>query len=147
MALSVMTSERYQVELDVLNSKLSPNLFRFRDVDGPAPNLVIAVRTNRGNVYTLYFDLQGFPDSGPPKVFVTRMLRTRSGEEMSGCSAPMCTLPSEHGWTRIRHYDGASWTSTVSLYKIYVISRLWLVMYELHLQNGRPLAHYLNHED
>lgn len=141
-----MTSERYQAELAVLSAKLTPNLYKFRDIGGSAPNLVIAARTNRGNVYTLYIDLQGFPDSDPPKVFVTRMLRNRSGEEMSGCSAHMHTLTSEHGWTRICHYGGAAWTPMVSLYKIYVKCRLWLEMYELHLQNGLPIDYYLNHQ-
>ena len=142
-----MTSERFTAELSVLGSKLSSNLFRFRDMGTRNPNLVMAARTNRGTVYTLYFDLRGFPDSGPPKVFVTRMLRTRSGTEMSGASHSMHTLTSEHGWTRICHYGNTSWTPYVSLYKIYVRCRLWLEMYELHLQTGHDIAYYLNSQD
>lgn len=141
-----MTRERYQAELGVLSSKFPPNLYRFRDMGGSSPNLVIAARTNRGNVYTLYIDLCDFPDSVPPKVFVTRMLRNKAGEEMDGCSASMHTLTSEHGWTRICHYGGDAWTPQVSLYKIFVKCRLWLEMYEQHLHNGRPIDYYLNHQ-
>ena len=104
-----MTNERYEAELSVLTSKLTQNLFRFLDMGTHSPHLVLAARTNRGNIYTLYVDLRGFPDSSPPKVFVTRMLRTRSGSDMDGCSAQMHTLTSEHGWTRICHYGGESW--------------------------------------
>ena len=141
-----MTSERFSAELAVLSKKLSPNLFKFLDMATAKPHLVMAARTNRGNIYTLYVDLRGFPDSVPPKVFVTRMLRTRGGADMDECSAQMHTLSSEHGWTRICHYGGESWTPYVSLYKIYVKCRLWLEMYELHLQNGRPIDYYLNHQ-
>lgn len=142
-----MTNERFAAELSVLGSKLPSNLFKFLDMGTRNPHLVLAARTNRGNVYTLYVDLRGFPDSTPPKVFVTRMLRTRSGADMDSCSSRMHTLTSEHGWTRICHYGGVSWTPYVSLYKIYVKCRLWLEMYELHLQNGRDIDYYLNHQD
>ena len=141
-----MTSERYSEELSVLRRKLSPNLFRFLDMGTSTPHLVLAARTNRGNVYTLYVDLRGFPDSSPPKVFVKQMLQTRSGEDMDGCSAQMHTLASEHGWTRICHYGGESWTPYVSLYKIYIKCRLWLEMYEEHLATGYTIDTFLKHQ-
>ncbi|MBQ3289217.1 MAG: hypothetical protein IJH50_07395 [Kiritimatiellae bacterium] len=106
---------------------------------------MMAARTNRKNIYTLYIPLDGFPES-MPKVFVTRMLLSRSGEKLDSPSASMHTLQSENGWTRLCHYGSNSWTSDVSLYKIYIKCRLWLEMYELHLQTGNDIDYYLSHQ-
>lgn len=140
-----MTQSRYEAELQVLNRYLTPNLFKFKDMGTSRAHLVMAARTNRKNIYTLYIPLDGFPET-LPKVFVTRMLKSRTGEDLDGASAAMHTLPSENGWTRLCHYASDSWTEDVSLYKVYIKCRLWLEMYELHLQNGRPIDYYLNHQ-
>ena len=140
-----MTKSRYEAELQVLNRYLTPNLFKFQDMGTSRAHLVMAARTNRKNIYTLYIPLDGFPEA-LPKVFVTRMLQNRSGEILNEASAAMHTLPSENGWTRLCHYAADSWTEDVSLYKVYIKCRLWLEMYELHLQNGRPIDYYLNHQ-
>lgn len=140
-----MTKSRYEAELQVLNRYLTPNLFKFQDMGTNRAHLVMAARTNRKNIYTLYIPLDGFPET-LPKVFVTRMLKSRTGEDLDGASAAMHTLPSENGWTRLCHYAADSWTEDVSLYKVYIKCRLWLEMYELHLQNGRPIDYYLNHQ-
>lgn len=140
-----MTRSRYEAELQVLSRYLTPNLFKFQDMGTCRAHLVMAARTNRKNIYTLYIPLDGFPET-LPKVFVTRMLKSRAGEDLDGASAAMHTLPSENGWTRLCHYAGDSWTEDVSLYKVYIKCRLWLEMYELHLQNGRPIDYYLNHQ-
>ena len=141
----MMDSERFSLELQVLRQKLPPNLFRFRDLDTAWPYLVIGARTNRGNVYTLRIELENFPN-GVPAVFVTRMLLDHNGNPLSDASATMHTLPSENGRTRLCHYGFDSWTPMVTLYKIYVKCRLWLEMYELHLQTGHNIDYYLNHQ-
>ena len=141
----MMDNARYGLELQVLQQKLPPNLYRFCDMDKPAPYLLAGARTNRGNVYTLRIELAEFPQE-IPKVFVTRMLQDRAGRPLSGASASMHTLPAEGGRTRLCHFGYDSWTPLVSLYKIYVKCRLWLEMYELHLQTGRPIDYYLNHQ-
>ncbi len=141
----MVDSDRYRLELHVLQQKLPPNLYRFCDLDKPAPYLLAGARTNRGNVYTLRIELAEFP-LHIPKAFVTRMLQDRAGRPLSGASASMHTLPSEHGRTRLCHFGYDSWTPLVSLYKIYVKCRLWLEMYELHLQTGHPIDYYLNHQ-
>lgn len=140
-----MTRSRYEAELQVLNRFLTPNLFKFQEMGTGRAHLVMAARTNRKNVYTLYIPLDGFPET-MPKVFVTKMLRSRDGEPLNEPSAAMHTLASENGWTRLCHYAGSSWTEDVSLYKVYIKCRLWLEMYELHLQTGKPIEYYLNHQ-
>lgn len=139
-----MDNRRYQAELNVLQKKLAPNLYRFIDMDTELPYIVMAARTNRGNVYTLRIELDEFPKE-IPKVFVMKMLKTKDGHPMNDCSASMHTLTSEHGWTRICHY-GSSWTPAISIYKVYVRCRLWLEMYEQHLKTGNPLDYYLDHD-
>lgn len=142
-----MNNERYRAELAVLSKRVPENAFRFFNTEGSAagsPYLLIAAITNGGGLYTLRIDLASFPDSAPP-VFVTRMLRNSSGEEMSGCSHEMHTLTSENGWTRLCHYGYSEWTPAVSLFKVYVRCRLWLEMYEAHLRTGNTIDYYLSH--
>ena len=141
----MMDSERYRLELQVLQQKLPSNLYRFCDMDKPWPYVVLGARTNRGNVYTLRINLENFPNA-VPSVFVTRMLYYCHGNPLSDASASMHTLPSENGRTRLCHYGFDSWTPMVTLYKIYVKCRLWLEMYELHLQTGHNIDYYLNHQ-
>lgn len=141
----MMTPERYQLEQRVLSRHMPKNTYVFKNIGSSSPHLLIAARTNRGNVYTLRIDLDIFPNS-IPHAFVTKMLKDKSGSLLDDPSASMHTLSSEHGYTRICHYGTNSWTPNVSLFKIYVKCRLWLEMYELHLQTGRPIDYYLNHQ-
>ena len=141
-----MTQERYELELGVLQRKLAPNLYRFFDLDTDEPYVVFGARTNRGNVYTLRIELEDFPEN-IPKVFVTRMLKDKKGNDLDSCSACMHTLTSEHGRTRICHFGFDSWHPEVSLYKVFIKSRLWLEMYEQHLRTGKDIDYYLNHQE
>ena len=141
-----MTNERYLAEQSVLRNKLAPNLFKFLDMGTRTPHLVLAARTNRGNVYTLRIELEDFPEN-IPKVFVTRMLKDKKGNDLDSCSACMHTLTSEHGRTRICHFGFDSWHPEVSLYKVFIKSRLWLEMYEQHLRTGKDIDYYLNHQE
>ena len=140
-----METARYQAELSVLSRRLPSNAYCFRDMSSACPYLLMAARTNSGNIYTLKIELAAFPMS-VPKVFVTKMLKDKSGKELRGVSGAMHTLESEHGYTRICHYGSSSWTPNVSLYKVYVKCRLWLEMYEAHLRTGHPIEYYLNHQ-
>lgn len=142
----MMTPERESAERDVLRRKLPGYDYRFIDMETSKPYIVMPARTNRGHIYTIRIELDEFPNE-IPKAFVTKMLKTKSGNPMSGCSASMHTLTSEHGYTRICHYGHSSWTPMVSIYKIYVKCRLWLEMYELHLQTGHDMDYYLNHQE
>ncbi len=141
----MMDNSRYQAEIRVLQSKLPSNLYKFMDMGTSTPYVIMAARTNRGNIYTLRIELRDFPTS-IPKVFVQKMLYTKAGEPMNNCSASMHTLTSENGWTRICHYGNNAWTPGVSIYKVYVKCRLWLEVYEQHLKTGKPLDYYLAHQ-
>lgn len=140
-----MDNARYQAELNVFRKKLPSSWYCFEGIGTSSPILKMAARTNSGNVYTLHFDLSQFPMS-VPKVFVTKMLKTKNGVDMSGASSAMHTLGSERGWTRICHYGSGSWTPNVSLYKVFIKCRLWLEMYEAHLRTGQNIDYYLNHQ-
>jgi len=140
-----MDNARYQAELSVFRNKLSSSWYHFEGIGTSNPVLKVAAKTNSGNLYTLHFDLGGFPES-MPKVFVTKMLKSYTGRDLNDCSSSMHTLTSEYGWTRICHYGGSSWTPNVSLYKVYVKCRLWLEIYEAHLRTGKKIDYYLNHQ-
>lgn len=136
---------RFEAEKELLRAKLPEDGWRFVDLNGSRPILAMAVRTKRDNLYTIHIELERFP-MGVPKVFVTEMLKTRDGKEMSDKSASMHTLGAERGCTRICHYGPDSWTPGVSLYKVYIKSALWLNVYELHLMTGKPMDYYLKHQ-
>lgn len=140
-----MEQRRYNAEVEILKDRIGENLFRFSNRGKPDEYAVFGARTNRGNVYTLRIELAGFPDD-IPDVYVTKMLKDRDGNDLDEISADMHTLEPKNGWTHICHHGGASWTPRISLYKVYVKCRLWLEMYELHLQTDKPLDYYLNHQ-
>ena len=115
------------------------------DMSTSCPYIVMAAKTNSGNVYTVRIDLANFPNS-KPEAFVRKMLYTKSGEAMNGPSAAMHTLSTKYGFTQICHYADSAWTPMVSIYKVYVKCRLWLEMYDLHLKTGKNMDYYLNHQ-
>ena len=142
-----MDKHRLIAEESLLARKFPSNVFRFFNKENAETTyLRIGAKTNSGNVYTLHIDLKDFPIE-QPKVFVTKMLKSKSGQDLDSPSSAMHTLSSEHGWTRICHYGYNSWTPNVSLYKVYVKCRLWLEMYEAHLRTGHNLDYYLNHQN
>lgn len=140
-----MTQERFELEDAVLAHYLPRNMFRFRDMNTSSPYLQAGVVTNDGKCFILNIRLSGFPAS-KPKVYVEEMLRTKSGALMDSASAPNHTLTSWNGWTQLCHYNDASWTNDVSLWKVYLKCRLWLEMYQAHMRTGKNMDYYLNHQ-
>ena len=141
----MITPQRLQMEKAVLQRHMPSNTYLFKDLPTDKPYVLMAAKTNSGNIYTIRIDLGQFPNS-IPHAFITKMLRDKSGKPMNSTSACMHTLTSEHGYTRICHYGSNSWNPNVSIFKIYIKCRLWLEMYELHLRNGKPLDYYLCHQ-
>lgn len=139
-----MTPERLQLEKQVLASKLPGNIYRFMDMDQPEPYLIMAAKTNRGKIYTIKIMLNEFPNS-KPEVYVNKMLYTKTGRAMDSPSAHMHTLSSRNDCTQICHYGDNAWTPMLSLYKVYVRCRLWLEIYDLHLETGNDMDYYLDH--
>ncbi len=144
----MMDYRRYQAELQVLNQKMLPNSFKFFDMNTSNPYVLMAAVTNRGRgmrkVYTLRMDLENFPYEAP-YVSTTQLLYTKSGKPLDSGQSGMHCLWSEHGGTGICHY-GSSWNPSISLYKVFIKCRLWLEMYELHLQTGMPIGYYLKED-
>ena len=140
-----MDTARLNLEKSVLQRYLPSNTYVFKDTSTSHPYVLMAAKTNRGNVYTIRIDLDEFPND-VPHAFVTKMLKTKAGKNMDGASSSMHTLSSEHGYTRICHYGPSFWNPNVSIYKVYIKCRLWLEMYELHLQTGKPMDYWLNHQ-
>ena len=141
-----MERRRFEAERQVLLGHLGENLFKFFNEDTDDAYVVMGARTNRGNVYTLRIELRRFPFE-VPAAYVTKMLLDKAGDPLDEPSASMHVLRQKNGCTRICHYGVASWTPRVSIFKVYVKCRLWLEMYELHLQTGRPIDYYLNHQE
>lgn len=143
----MITPQRLEQEKMLLKARQVPeNTYRFMDVNTILPYVIFAARTNRGNVYTIRIDLDEFPNK-VPCAFVTKMLRDRNGHKLAHPSAVMHVLESQYGYTRICHYGFDSWTPNVSLFKVYVKCRLWLEMYELHLETGNGISYYLNEQE
>lgn len=138
----MMTASRYHAEIEALSLSLPPNMFRFCDMDSDMPYLKLVAITNSKTMYTIRVDLDQFPES-IPKVFVTKMLKSKSGKELDSPSHEMHTLSSEHGYTRICHYGNSSWAPDVALNKVYLKVRVWLEAYEAHLKTGKNLCEYL----
>lgn len=138
----MMTAGRYHAEVAALQLSLPPNMFKFCDMDSDLPYLKMVAITNSKNIYTLRVDLDKFPES-IPKVFVTKMLKSKQGRDLNSASHEMHTLSSEHGFTRICHYGNSSWTPNVALNKVYLKCRVWLEAYEAHLKTGDNICEYL----
>lgn len=71
----MMDDKRLEAEKQVLSSKLPSNSYRFMDMSTSCPYIVMAAKTNSGNVYTVRIDLANFPNS-KPEAFVRKMLYT-----------------------------------------------------------------------
>lgn len=140
-----MTEERLILEKAVFRQEMPMLQLVFKDMDTDSPYVLMPVKANTGKVYTLRIDLAGFPNQ-LPHAFVTKMLKTKDGETMDCPSSTMHTLTSEHGYTRICHYGSSSWSTNVSLFKVYIKCALWINIYELHLKNGQTMDYYLNHQ-
>lgn len=67
-----MNKERLEAEQKVLSKKLPSNIYRFMDMESSKPYIVMAAKTNCGNVYTIRIELNEFPNQ-IPKVFVAQL--------------------------------------------------------------------------
>jgi len=141
----MIDSQRKNLEEQILAYYLPRNMFRFKNIGTNTPCLEAAVQANDGSQYLLYFDLAPFPAS-KPRVYVEKMLHTKSGEPMDSASASNHTLTSKDGWTQLCHYNDNVWTPDVTLWKVYLKCRLWIEMYRAHLRTGKNMDYYLNHQ-
>ena len=140
----MMTIDRLNAEANLLNRKLPSGVWKFMDMKTATPYLVIAAKTNRGILYTIRIDLQNFPEE-IPNAYIVKHLKDWQGNDIRMC-AEMHFLGYQGNMSKICHYGYASWTPAVSLYKIYIKCRLWLEIYEMHLDTGPQIDHYLTHQ-
>ncbi len=138
-----MDLARVKFEDKILTHYLPRNIFRFRNIGAPNPYLQAAIQARDGAVYLLYFDISEFPTS-KPRVYVQQMLYTHSGQPMDSCSVQNHTLKSWNGWTQLCHYIFGD--SDITLWKVYLMCRIWIEMYRAHLRTGKPIDYYLNHQ-
>jgi hypothetical protein len=109
----------------------------------------IPLRTNRGNAYTLRL-VAGprYPDVIPRAYLVApHDLRDARGTRLTdlGVSVSMHLLSPEGANPQICHDHPGRWNASQTLYKVAVKVRVWLEMYEAHLENGLPLDTWLSH--
>lgn len=138
----MIKADRLEAEKAVLQNKLPSNIYMFREMGTSTAHLIVAARTNRGNIYTLKIMLNTFPEK-VPEVFLTRRLKMKNGDDIPSYSHEMHTLNCGVNSTQICHYSESEWTPMVSLYKVYVKCRLWLEVYEQHLKSGKDINYYL----
>ena len=142
----MLTPQRLAMERAVLARKLPANTYHFCNMQTDCPFLAVAARTNSGTIYTVRIELMNFPDQ-VPAAGVTRMLCDRMGRPLDTCDGQMHVLNCDwQSGTRICHYGTLSWTPNVSLYKVFIKCRLWLELYELHLRTGKPIDHFVVHQ-
>ena len=137
-----MTQKRLEQEKQILERNFSANCFVFKDMETDCPYVLMAVKSNKGKVYTIRIELADFPEKCP-NVYVTRMLYDAEGNPMVGTDECPYTYPSKYGYTRIKHYSPDMWTNTVPIYKVYCVASLWINIYERSIDTGRSMKSYL----
>jgi hypothetical protein len=130
-----MDKERLKVEQDILERKMPENSYRFMDLDTTKPYLVLAAKTNRGNVYTLRIELDEFPNN-VPELYVKSKIILKSGQSIPENDEFWNTLYHKDGMIGIRHYGQNSWTPMVSLYNVYLRGKMWLENYDNYMYNN-----------
>ena len=141
----MMTQSRSRDENMILDHYLGPKAYAFGGTGTSSPYLKAAVKTNNGKVYVLYYDLSTFPTT-KPKVYVTQMLYTKSGEPMNSPNGVNHTLSSWNNWTQLCHYSDTQWTPDITLWHVYLKCRVWLEIYQTHLRTGKTMESMLKHQ-
>lgn len=144
-----MNNSRLQSEIFALKQDgYQEKQFRFLNIGTASEHLVFAMKTNSGKVYTLRIDIPlDYPNS-VPAVYITnpKPLRTKLGASMLEPDANMHTLSGKDGCVRICHFGYNSWSPRQTLAKVIMKCRIWLEVYESHLQTGVPLGNILPHD-
>ena len=144
-----MDNSRLQDEIFALKKDgYSNSQFRFLNVGTLSEHMIFAMRTNSGKVYTLRIDIPNDYPNSKPEVYITnpKGLITKSGESMLATNASMHTLTGKDGCVRICHFGDISWGPRQSLAKVITKCRLWIEVYEAHLQTGEPIGNILPHD-
>ncbi len=123
----MMDAERLNAEKLLLERKLPSNCYRFRDMETDFPYIVMAAKTNRGNLYTLRIDLELFPENRPKLYIVNKF--NKDGDKLFLNSNPSIhTIECEKGMMLLDYIT--SWSPIISLYSVYYRGKMWLEMFE-----------------
>jgi len=144
-----MNNTRLQEEIFALKQDgYADKQFKFLNVGTASECLMFAMRTNSGNVYTLRIDIPADYPNSVPAVYITnpKPLKTQSGLSMLDANSNMHTLTGKDGCVRICHFGNNSWSPRQTLSKVVMKCRIWLEVYEAHLQTGIPIGDILKHD-
>ena len=122
-----MDAERLIAEKSILERNLPSNCYRFLDMDTNSPYIVLAAKTDHGNLYTLRIDLDFYPENRP-NMYVVNKLDVDSNKTFLNSNLPIQTIECEKG-LMLSNYIG-SWSSMISLYNVYYRGKMWLEMFE-----------------
>jgi hypothetical protein len=103
--------------------------------------------SNSGRPFSLRVSLpSGYPDECPAS-YITSPSPLRgyfSRIESYGTSHDMHTWVTDRpGWVKICTYHPEHWSAAHSIAKVVRKGQLWMLAYECHLQDGRPIADFL----
>ncbi len=144
-----MNSSRLESEIFMLKQDGYGNKqYRFMNVGTSSECLIFAIRTNSSKVYTLRIEIPGDYPNSIPAVYITdpKPLRTKSGTLMPELNTSMHTLANKDGCVRICHFGPNSWSPRQTLAKVVMKCRIWLEIYESHLQTGVSIGDILRHD-
>jgi ubiquitin-protein ligase len=144
-----MNSLRLQGEIFALKQDgYGDKQFKFLNAGTSSECLMFAMKTNSGTVYTLRIEIPPDYPNSIPAVYITnpKPLRTKYGASMLEPSFPMHTLTGKDGHVRICHFGYNSWSPRQTLAKVVMKCRMWLEIYEYHLQTGASIDSILKHD-
>lgn len=141
-----MESARFKIEQTVLEESFHGH-YALRQEDSGIAHLDIEVSVPGGGTYGLLLVTAPDYPSSMPEAYLAHplILRDFHGRELLAISPSheMHLLKPNSRFLRLCHYKPENWHPNVTLYKVVLKCLLWLVAYENHLQNGRPITDYL----
>lgn len=123
----MIDEERLIAEKSILERNFPSNCYRFLDMNTNSPYIVLAAKTDHGNLYTLRIDLELFPENRP-NMYVVNNLDMDRNKTFLNSNSPIHTIECEKGMM-LSDYIG-SWSPMTSIYNVYYRGKMWLEMYE-----------------
>ena len=109
------------------------------------------MKTNFKNQYYLrVYVPRDFPNSVPEVVimFPENLIDYHGKKLVDHNQNPaMHLLPPREGYPTICTYKPTHWNPSITIYNVLVKSRIWLEAFDGHRVTGKPLDHYLQHQN
>jgi hypothetical protein len=143
----IVRVERMRLERELLQTYFHPVIARQNTAGEDTFDL--RLRTNRDTTYTVRLTAgPAYPDVIPRAYIVTpHGLRNARGKLLTalGTNVEMHLLTPEGASPQICHNHPGLWNASQTLYKVALKVRVWLEMYESHLETGLPIDTWLSH--